>query len=192
MRQGGITFANFVGEDYFRWLQDGLPGYEEVVGDEKAYSDRYLIGVHRRADYEELHGMFIPGNFWYASETWERGETDNAPIWPYAICTTGVDVVKRPRRAATTLDKGSRAKKHKRAASSPGVLGTRGKSSYPVIDSWEKSDMSTETWQWPFDNFDDEEEVRMFKERAHVELLESIPNYFGKFKITEPYKDQDY
>lgn len=40
LREGTFTFADFAGEGVYRYLQDGLPGYEEVVG-------AYMAGIYR-------------------------------------------------------------------------------------------------------------------------------------------------
>lgn len=183
MGRGDITFAHFAGENYFRWLEDDLPGYEEVVGDEKAYYDRYLIEVHRRADYKELHDLFIPGNLWYPSENWEPSEINRASRSPFAICTTGVTVVKRQRSTTITPEKDSSSRVHKRATSSPDVSCKGEKTADPTDRSGDKSPTRPEpsgivAQVLQADDFEEEEDVLRLTQKGHVKLLQNIPTRF--------------
>jgi len=87
-RQGKITYADVAGEGFSRFLDDGLPGYEEVVGEEKADMVRRNIEMLRRGDLEELHDILIPAsNIFYTSDKWTYGEKYGASRYPTAICT---------------------------------------------------------------------------------------------------------
>lgn len=98
IRQGKFTHADVVGEDFSRYLQDGMPGLEEILGKEEADSNRRKIEVCRRGNYKELHDMLMPGGIFYPPDQWAVGETDTSR-YPMAICTSGAVTMEQLRRA---------------------------------------------------------------------------------------------
>lgn len=110
IRQGNFNHADVVGENFSRYLQDGMPGLEEVFGEEEANSFRRKIEVFRRGDYKELHDMLLPGGIWDPPDQWAVGETDT-PRYPMAICTSGavtMEQLRSARRSAMEASKTTR------------------------------------------------------------------------------------
>lgn len=187
-RQGKIKYADVAGEGFSRWLQDGLPGYQVAVGEEKADSVRRNIEMLRRGDLEELHDVLIPAsNIFYPSDKWAPGEKNNASRYPMAICTYGVSTTGQLITVKRSSVNDSPSGVSKSRTSLPDPSWMREKRFYSS-DSGDESSIcltpsDTVDGKFQSSNYDSDEE-QDGSALGH-KLLEDIPVPFRRFTILD-------
>lgn len=176
IRQGNFNHADVVGENFSQYLQDGMPGLEEVFGEEEANSYRRKIEVFRRGDYKELHDMLLPGGIWDPPDQWAVGETDTSR-YPMAICTSGAVTMEKLLRDIRGLVKSSTTEVNK--ITTPSSEGARvreqmtcssdsGDESSSYLSS---SDMDDDSLQYSDYESDEEQGDSGLKEKSLAELF---------------------
>lgn len=97
MRDGMFTFADFAGEGVYRYLQAGLPGYEEVVGADKA--DKYRDHIEAMCSGDPVKIRKLISTVADTCDAWGAEEV-KVSKYPVAISTYGVamcrPIVQRP------------------------------------------------------------------------------------------------
>lgn len=175
IRQGKFTHADVVGESLSQYLQDGMPGLEEVLGEEEADSKRRKIEVCRRGDYKELHDMLLPGGIFYPPDQWGVGERDTSR-YPMAICTTGAVTMEQLLSAARSVANDSRTASKTTTPSSAALR--IGEQLLYSSDSGDESsvylttsDMDDDSLQYSDYDSDEEQDGSSSKEKSLLELF---------------------
>ena len=94
VHQGIFKYADVAGESLARFLQGGLPGCENIFGEEKAHILRSNVEMLRRGDPKELHDLLLSGRIFETADKWSTGEKSKVSRYPMPICTSGVTMVR--------------------------------------------------------------------------------------------------
>ncbi|KAI3392298.1 hypothetical protein diail_5906 [Diaporthe ilicicola] len=100
VREKTFTHGDVVGKAFSRWLQEGFPFAEEVVGVHRAVQARDNVETLRRGDDKEIRDLLQVGATFERSEKWSADEINNAPRYAGAISTTVM--TGRPREQSIT------------------------------------------------------------------------------------------
>lgn len=90
VREGSFKYADVAGEWLFQLLQDNLPGYEELAGEDRARHVRDNIETLHRGDPKEIRELFAMGFEYEPAVKWSDYEKSKVSRYPMALATTGV------------------------------------------------------------------------------------------------------